>query len=97
MSLYFEIAGLGCNLLGALILAVADVWFSRSVLVYMDALETNLGKVVEVLQSGGKQFVSTGVNLKRDRGQDRARSLKFLGWLVFLLGFVVLLLTRLLG
>src|SRR5260370_22774016 len=86
MHFYLGIAGLGLNLVGALILALADVWFSRSVLVYLDALEANLWKVVEVLQSGGSQFVNTGVNLRRDRGQDRARSLKLLGWVVLFLG-----------
>jgi hypothetical protein len=67
------------------------------VLIYLDALETNLRKVVEVLQSGGNQFVNTGINLKRDRGQDRARSLKFLGWAVLFLGFLVQFVTLLIG
>jgi hypothetical protein len=89
MHYYLEIAGLGLNLLGAIILALADAWFSRSVLIYLDALESNISKVIEVLQSGGNEFVRAGIDLKRDRGQNRARSLKSLGWTVLILGFLV--------
>src|SRR2546422_3592315 len=34
MHFYLGIAGLGLNLIGALILGLADAWFSRAVLVY---------------------------------------------------------------
>jgi hypothetical protein len=89
VHLYLGIAGLGLNVTGALVLALADAWFSQSVLVYLDAVEFNLSKVVEVLQSGGREFLNTGVDLRRDRAQDRARSLKLLGWTVLVLGFLV--------
>ena len=82
--------GLGLELAGVLILALADAWFSRSVLVYLDAVEANIAKVVDVLQTGGSQFVITPMDQKRDRGQDRARLLKLLGWAVMFLGLVVL-------
>ena len=94
---FLGIAGLAFNLLGALIVTLADSWFSRSVLVYLDALETNLSKVVEVLRSGGTQFVCTGIDLRRDRGQDRARSLKLLGWAVLCLGLLLQFIALLLG
>ena len=97
MHAYLGVAAIGLNLTGVLILALADVWFSRSVLVYLDALEANLSKVVEVLQGGGGQFVNPGADLRRDRGQDRARSLKLLGWAVLALGFLVHLSELLLG
>jgi hypothetical protein len=93
MHLYLAITGVGLNLAGALILALADVWFSRSVLVYLDAVEANLAKVVEVLQSGGKDFIIPGVDLRRDRGQNQARSLKLVGWGVLALGFLLLLIA----
>jgi hypothetical protein len=82
--------GLGLDLAGVLILALADAWFSRSVLVYLDAVEANIAKVVDVLQTGGSQFGITPMDQKRDRGQDRARLLKLLGWAVMFLGLVVL-------
>jgi hypothetical protein len=96
MHFLVAITGLGLNVTGALILALADAWFSQSVLVYLDAVEATLSKVIEVLRSGGKQFVDPGVDLRRDRGQDRARSLKFLGWAFLLLGFLVQLIAALL-
>jgi hypothetical protein len=97
MHLVVGMAGLGLNLAGTLILALGDAWFSRSVLVYMDAVEANLSKVVEVLQSGGNQFVITGIDLKRDRNQDRARLLKLMGWGVLALGLVLLIIALGLG
>ena len=96
MHLYLMIAGLGLNVTGALILALADAWFSQSVLVYLDAVEANLSKVIEVLRSGGNQFVDPGINLRRDRGQDRARFLKLLGWAALVLGFLCQLIAVLL-
>lgn len=39
MHHYLGLAGLGFNLFGALILTLADAWLSRSVLVYLDAVE----------------------------------------------------------
>ncbi|MCI0639627.1 MAG: hypothetical protein L0Y72_15500 [Gemmataceae bacterium] len=88
MHLELGIAGLGLSVIGAILLALADAWFSRSVLMHLDALEANLSKVIEVLQGGGSEFVNTGVDLKRDRGQNRARSLKNLGWTILVLGLL---------
>jgi hypothetical protein len=89
MHLYLAIVGLGLNVIGAIILGFADAWFSRSVLVYLDALETNLANAVGVLQSGGSRFDNAAIDVKRDRGQDRARSLKLLGWAILAVGFLV--------
>ena len=88
------IAGLTLNATGVLLLTVADLWFSRAILVYVDALEDNLLKLVRELQAGGKQFVITEIDLKRDRRQNLARSLKSLGWLVLFLGFVISIVDR---
>src|ERR1051326_6469599 len=74
------LGGLGFAVAGGLILALADVWFSHAVLVYLDVVETNLLNAIEVLRHGGNQFETAGVSAKRDRSQDRARFLKFLGW-----------------
>ncbi len=97
--MHFEIGmvGLGLNLAGAVLVALADAWFSRSVLVYLDAVEANVAKVVSVLQSGGSHFVITEINPVRDRGQDRARSVKLLGWGVLALGLLLLLIALRLG
>ena len=89
MHLYLSIGGLAINLAAALILAVADVWFSRSLLLHLDAQEANVSKLVQVLQSGGSGFVDTGVDLKRDRGENRARFLKLVGWGLLALGFLL--------
>ena len=89
MGHYFQLAGLVITLIGAVVLAIADAWFSRSVLVYLDVLETNQKKAIEVLRSGGSDFEKTVTDLKRDRNQDRARSLKSLGWAALTIGFVI--------
>ena len=67
MHIYLAIAGVGLNLIGAFILALADTWFSRSALIYMDALETSLSKVVVISQNRGTLFENIGVDSKRDR------------------------------
>ncbi len=98
MQHILALAGLTFGVTGGFILALADIWFSHAVLVYIDVVETDLFKAIEVLRQGGNQFVTAGVNLKRDRNQDRARFMKLLGWTVLLLGFlcqmVALLLPR---
>ena len=43
--------GLGLSLGGALVLALADTWLSRSLLVYLDAVESNVTKLVEALRA----------------------------------------------
>jgi hypothetical protein len=77
------------NVVGAILIALGDTWFSRSVLIYLDALEGSLSKVVDMLRSGGKDFIALEINPQRDRGQDRARSVKLVGWCVLTVGLVV--------
>ena len=87
MEFWMVIAGLGLGLIGALMLAVGDSWLSRSLLVYLDAIEANVAKMAEALRTGSTYFVVTGIDVKRDRGQNRARALKMVGWLALALGF----------
>lgn len=87
MESWIRLTGLGLSLGGALVVALADAWLSRSLLVYLDAVETNVGKIVEALRAGSTHLTVTGIDLKRDRGQDTARALKTVGWLVLTLGF----------
>lgn len=86
---WIQIAGLGLGLAGALLLALADTWLSRSLLIYLDAVEANVSKLVETLRAGSNQYVIPEIDLKRDRRQDRARALKTLGWLVLTVGFAL--------
>ena len=87
METWIVLAGLVLSMIGAVLLALADAWLSRSILVYMDAVEANVSKLVEAIRNSGTQVTVTDINLKRDRGQDRARALKTLGWLALILGF----------
>jgi len=87
MEYWILLVGLGLNLCGALVVAATDAWLSRSLLIYLDAVETNVGKVVEALRAPATELVVTGIDLRRDRRQDRARALKTLGWLALSLGF----------
>jgi hypothetical protein len=97
MAFSILVAGLGFSLGGALVVSLADAWLSRSVLIYLDAVEANVGKVVEALRAGTIDAAVTGINLQRDRGQDRARILKSLGWLALALGFGLQIAGALLG
>jgi hypothetical protein len=83
------IVGLALGLSGAVVVALADGWLSRSLLIYLDAVEANVARVVEALRTRDSQFTITEIDLKRDRRQDRARTLKTLGWLLLALGFAV--------
>ena len=83
------LAGLGLTLGGAVAVAFADLWLSRLLLVYLDALEANVEKLVEAVRSGSTNLTVTGIDLKRDRRQNRARTLKTCGWLALILGVVV--------
>jgi NAD/NADP transhydrogenase beta subunit len=74
-------------LAGAIVGALADAWLSRSILRYLDAIEDNVGKLVEAVRAGETDLKVTGIDRKRDRAQDRARALKMLGWVVMVLGF----------
>ena len=81
------IGGLGLAIGGALLLAIADAWLSRSILLYLDAIESNVAAVATALRASNMQVAVTGINLMRDRGQNRARALKTLGWFTMALGF----------
>src|SRR5438874_399259 len=70
MSFWLVLIGLGLNFTGAVIIALVDAWFSRALLVYLDALESNLGLAVQELHRGGTKFVPTKVDLLRDRNQN---------------------------
>jgi hypothetical protein len=89
MESWILLAGLGLGLVGALLIALADAWLSRALLVYLDAVEANITEVVRMLREGGTQLDITAIDLKRDRGQNRARALKSLGWLTLVLGFAL--------
>jgi hypothetical protein len=80
-------AGLGLSMAAAVVLAVTDAWLSRSMLIYLDAVETNVAKIVHALRAGGTEPTVTGMNLQRDQGQDRARAIKTLAWFVMAAGF----------
>jgi len=79
-------AGLGLSLGGAIVAGLADAWLSRSVLIYLDALEHNLRNVARTMQAGGPEPNVTEPNLRRDRGQNQARTAKSLGWVALALG-----------
>jgi hypothetical protein len=81
--------GLGLGLGGALVVAVADAWLSRAMLVYLDAVEANVGKLVESARDADRRLDVTGIDLRRDQGQNRARALKTLGWLALASGFAL--------
>jgi uncharacterized ferredoxin-like protein len=87
MDSMIALVGLGVALGGAIIVAVADASLSRSVLVYLDAVETNVAQLVDAVRSGSTSLVATGMNPLRDRRQNQARALKTIGWLVLILGF----------
>jgi hypothetical protein len=89
MAFWMLIAGLALALAGALVSALADAWLSRSLLIYLDAVEANLGQVAEAIKTGTTKLRVTGIDLKRDRSQNRARALKTLGWLALALGFAL--------
>src|SRR5947209_3483847 len=89
MAFWLGFIGLGLNLTGAVIVALVDAWFSQALLVYLDALESNLAQAVQELQSGGSKFVPTKIDLLRDRSQNRARGLKLIGWCTLSVGFLL--------
>jgi hypothetical protein len=79
--------GLGMALGGAVLVAVADAVLARSILVYLDAIETNVAHLVDAVRSGSTHLLATEINPKRDRRQNQARALKSLGWFVLIVGF----------
>lgn len=80
------LAGLGVSLGGALVVGLADALLSRLTLVYLDAIEANVAKLVEAVRTGANQLTVTDVDVKRDRRQNRLRACKTLGWLTLALG-----------
>src|ERR1043166_5529884 len=75
------LAGFGFTLGGAAAVALADLWLSRLLLVYIDAVESNVEKLASAVRSGSTDLVITDIDLKRDSRQNHARALKSLGWL----------------
>ena len=87
MAFWFSLTGLALGLGGVLVVALGDAWLSRSLLIYLDALEANLDLVVKALRAGATELTVTGIDVKRDRRQDRARTVKTFGWLILASGF----------
>jgi hypothetical protein len=87
MHVQLQECGLGMCFVGAILIALTDVWLSRSFLIYLDAVESNVSAIVDAFRAGNTRVAVTLIDLKRDRGQNRARALKMLGWLVLTLGF----------
>jgi hypothetical protein len=88
MPWWLGLGGLGLDLAGALLVALGDAWFSRSVLIYLDAVEANLTKLAKALEAGGGSHTLTPPDVKRDRGQNRARAWKSVGWCLLIAGLL---------
>jgi hypothetical protein len=91
------VVGLGASFVGAVVAAVADAWLSRSMLMYLDAIEANVARLVDAVRSGGALVKTTGFDLRRDAGQNRARMAKTAGWLLLAAGMAVQLAAAFLG
>jgi hypothetical protein len=89
--------GLSMSLGGALLVALTDAWLSRLLLIYLDAVEANVEKVVEAIRSDTTQITVSGIDIKRDRRLDRARNLKTIGWLALVVGLGLQLAAHLTG
>jgi hypothetical protein len=89
MEYQILLAGLGVALGGAVTVALADLWLSQLFLVYLDAMEANVEKLAEAVRTGTTDLAVTGIDLKRDNRQNRARALKTLGWLAVIVGLGV--------
>ena len=87
MQPWMQHIGLGFSLAGVLVISLADAWLSRSILIYLDAVEANLESIVASLRAGSTHVIVTGIDVKRDKSQNQARLAKTLGWLVLALGF----------
>ena len=83
------LTGLGLIFGGAVVVALADLWLSRLLLVYLDAVESNVKMLADAIRSGSTNLAITGIDLKRDQRQNRARMLKTLGWMAVILGLGV--------
>lgn len=97
MVFWIHLVGLGLSIAAALVIGLADAWLSRSMLIYLDALEANVAKVVKLLREGGTQLDVTNIDLNRDGGQNQARAMKTLGWFALALSFGVQIAALCLG
>ncbi len=82
-------AGLGISLAGVVVVALADAWLSRSILVYLDAVEADVHRLAVAVRGGSTDLKVTGIDLKRDRRQNRARAVKLLGWFILVVGLAM--------
>lgn len=90
MEFWILLGGLALTLVGAILVALADAWLSRLILVYLDAIEHDVMRVVVALRAGSIDDLNvSGIDVKRDRGQNVARALKTLGWLALAVGFAL--------
>lgn len=89
MSHELWLLGLSLSAAGALLVALTDAWLSRLLLIYLDAIEANVEKVVEAIRANTTQLSVTGIDVKRDRRLDRARNLKTGGWLLLVVGLAL--------
>jgi len=87
MENWLGIIGLGLCGVGSLMVALADAWLSRSILVYLDAVESNVSGIIKMLEGAAPSAEVTAIDVRRDRGQNRARALKTVGWLAMVGGF----------
>src|SRR3954466_3454283 len=91
------LVGLGLTFVGGLLVAAMDAWLAQLVLLYFDAVEANVEKVIESLRAGDNQVVVTEIDRTRARRLDRARGMKSVGWLVMVLGFAIQILAVYVG
>jgi hypothetical protein len=82
-------AGLGVSVAGAVVLALADAWLSRSILVYLDAIEADVHRLAVSVRGGSTECRVIGIDLPRDRRQNRARAMKMFGWLILAVGLAL--------
>jgi hypothetical protein len=71
MGSWLLLAGLGLGLGGALVVALADAWLARSLLNYLDDVESNVAMLAEAIRAGSAHVAITDIDLKRDRGRTR--------------------------
>ena len=61
---------LGPTFGGAVAVALADLWFSRLVLIYVDALEADVARLSHAIRTGSSDFEVPDIDLKRDQRQN---------------------------
>src|SRR5436853_6883705 len=87
MEPWMQLVGVGTSLVGVLVISRADACLSRSILIYLDALEANMENMVTSLRVGSTYILVKGIDVKRDQRQNQARLVKTFGWLVLEVGF----------